>query len=98
MNILNVTKQPWDRKDYDIDASQWLSDGDAIASSTKTVQCLTNTEDAALIVDEPIVSSPRIKLWVEGGTDLEKYKITVRFTTTAGRRLECEITVFVKDE
>ena len=99
MIILTKLKQPWERKDYDVDASQWLAAGDSIVSAeTPIVVCATDVTDTALVVETPIVSSPFIKLWISAGTNKKTYKITVRFTTAADRRVECEMVIKVKDE
>ena len=99
MIVIKGKKQPYDRKDYDVGGSDWLTDGDAFASATvASVECLTTPADAALVVDLPIVSSPWIKIWTDAGTNAQKYKITVRAVTTAGRKIEFEIVITVKDE
>jgi hypothetical protein len=96
--IITGTKQPYDRKDWDVDTSPWLVAGDSVSSATQTVECVGAPSDSALVVDAPIVVTPFIKVWTEGGTSLKNYKITVRFVTSQGRKLEYEIVIKVKDE
>jgi len=98
MKILTAKKQPWERKDYDADFSEWLVEGDPVVSSTAAVECTTAPGDTALVVDDPIVSSPKVKVWVASGTDQQTYKITIRSITAADRRVECEMIIKVKEE
>jgi len=98
MIILDVEKQPSERKDYDVTGADWLVAGDSIVSATASVVCLTNALDTALIVESPVViSNPVMKVWVTAGTNLYKYKITILATTLDGRIVECEIIIRVKD-
>ena len=92
MILGNFTKQPVDVVDYDIDYSEWLSDGDTLESATVTVAPATN-----LVIDSVFVNDPRIKIWVSGGTNGVTYKVTVTATTADGRVKQDEFRVKVKD-
>ena len=92
MILGNFTKQPVDVVDYDIDYSEWLSEGDTIESATVTVAPATN-----LVIDSLFVNDPRIKIWVSGGTNGVTYKVTVTATTADGRVKQDEFRVKVKD-
>lgn len=92
MILGNFTKQPVDVVDYDIDYSEWLSEGDTIESATVTVAPATN-----LAIDSVFVNDPRIKIWVSGGTNSVTYKVTVTATTADGRVKQDEFRVKVKD-
>lgn len=90
--LATYTKQPAERKDYDLDYSDWLPNGDTVASATATVS------PSGLTVDAPVVVSGKtVKLWVSGGTGGVKYKVTVKATTTVGRIDEEELIFNVKD-
>ena len=98
MIILTAEKQTWERKDYDADASQWLVSGDSITAVDVSTECITTPGDAALVVDAPATfTSQEVKVWVSAGTNGKKYKITLKITTQAGRKVECEIIMKVKD-
>jgi len=98
MIILKKQKQPWERKDYDANFSDWLVEGDPVVSSTATVECITTPADTALTIEAPIVSSPFVKVFVAAGTDQQTYKITIRSITAADRRVECEMIIKAKEE
>jgi hypothetical protein len=38
-----------------------------------------------------------VKVWLSGGTDRQKYKVTARLTTDGGRVKEADIAVRVKE-
>lgn len=92
MILGNFTKQPVDVVDYDIDYSEWLSEGDTLESASVTVAPATN-----LVIDSVFVNDPRIKIWVSGGTNGVTYKATVTATTADGRVKQDEFRVKVKD-
>lgn len=92
MAILNTfTKQPSDVLDYDVDYTDFLSPGDSLASATATVS------PAGLVVHTPLVVGNIIKLWVEGGVDGTKYKVTVNTVTALSRTKEDELVFRIKD-
>lgn len=92
MILGSFSKQPVEVLDYDIDCSDWLVSDDVVASATATV-----TGGAGLVVDSVFVASPRIKVWLSGGTNGLSYKITVTITTDDGRIKQVEFRVRVKD-
>ena len=98
MIILNARKQPWERKDYDADYQYWLADSDFVLSATATVACITSPTDTALTIEVLDIRPSVVKTWLSGGTDKAKYKITIRALTNAGRGIECEIVIAVKDD
>lgn len=97
MILATYEKQPVERKDYDIDYSQWLIPADdvidaVVVTITSETQA-TPTLSVDLIQNTVYVS----KLWVSGGTANTKYKITVRMTTDGLRVDESELIFNVKD-
>lgn len=94
-------KQPNDDKDYDIDYLEWLPEGDTLLSATYVVTCLTDGSPYDLLVNHVDVSSSRIKVWVSGGVDGQKYKVTILAETANAvprpRKDECELIFIVKD-
>lgn len=99
MIVLNVEKQPWEERFWGIYYGDWLADGDSVGSVLPaTVECLSTPGDVALTVaNTTVIDTTHTKVEVHGGTDGEKYKITVRATTTLGEGIEAEIVVKVKD-
>lgn len=98
MILERFIKQPAEVKDYDIDYAEWLDPmGDAIDEVTVSVVCLTDPSDAALVVGPVEATSKKAKLWVSGGTDRQRYKVTVQVVTQGGRVDESELMFSVKD-
>ena len=91
MNLGNFNKQPIEVVDYDIDYSEWLTPGDNVQSAVVAVA------PAGLTVESVFVNDPRVKIWVSGGTDSIRYKLTVTTTTADGRVKQDEFSVRVKD-
>jgi hypothetical protein len=88
--IATVQQQPNDIRDYDIDFSEWFPVGDTIIESTVSVT------PAGLTVGDAL-AHPRIKVWVSGGVDGTRYKITVLASTNDGRAKEVELIVKIKE-
>lgn len=91
MNLGTFTKQPVEALDYDIDYSAWLLSDDSIESATVV------SDLPGITVDLVLINSPFIKVWLRGGVNGEKYKITCTMTTSDGRVKQDEFTVKVKD-
>lgn len=98
MILETYTKQPSEHKDYDIDYSVWLADPvDTLFDIAAAVECVSTPGDASLTVQRIDMTLQTVKLWIAGGASGEKYKITVRATTTGGRIDESELAFKVKD-
>ena len=91
MILGTFSKQPVEVLDYDIDCTDWLVSDDLLASATAVV------DTAGLTVDSVLVASPRIKVWLSGGTNGATYKVTVTITTDDGRVKQVEFRVRVRD-
>lgn len=92
MIIGNITQQPIEALDYDIDYQFWLAKNDSIQSAIVAVDI------PGLIVDIlPLPEEKRIKLWISGGLDNIKYKIEITMTTTQGRVKQDEIIVKIRE-
>lgn len=85
-------KDPSDVLDYDIDYSDWITDGDTITTAATSV-----SPASELVVDSVQVSSPEVKVWVSGGEAGTTYTITVTASTTAGRVKEETFKIRVKE-
>ena len=97
-------KQPAETLDYDCEFADFLSDGDVL---------MTNGANPAIPAPLDVVATPSgltlgptwvladgttVKQWISGGTDGVKYKITLTVTTGAGRVVQVEFYVTVKDQ
>ena len=95
-------KQPAENLDYDIDFSEFLSDGDSLVSSGNPPipsPLSVAVTPAGLTLGPTFVLNDRtVKQWLSGGTDGIKYKITLTVTSNAGRVKQVEFVVRVKDE
>lgn len=98
MILERFTKQPAEVKDYDVNYAEWLDPmADTIDYATTTAVCTTDPTDTALAVDSVQLAPKTVKLWVSGGTDKQKYKVTIRTTTVGGRVDESELVFTVRD-
>lgn len=94
MSILGrYTKQPAEVESYTIDYSDDLIDGDTISATTVVV----SGNDAALLMQGKSADSTSLRIWLSGGTDRERYKVTATVTTSDGRVLQDEFLISVKD-
>lgn len=102
MLIGKFTKQPVEVLDYDIDFSEFLSDGDTLVTiGDPPVPSPLNVtvSPSGLTLGLTVVRDSKvIKQWVSGGTDGQKYKITITATSNAGRVVQVEFIVRVKEE
>lgn len=89
--LATFIKQPADVLDYDIDYSDWLTEGDNVASVATAVS------DDGLTISQTAVIDPIAKIWVTGGTAGETYKVTVTATTAEGRTKQDEFKIRVKE-
>lgn len=97
MILERYQKQPFDRKDYEIDYDEWLGrSGDTLDNVDVDVVCLNDPTDTSLIV-APQITTTRCVLWVEGGRHRGRYKVSVQATTVHGRKDEVEVIFNVKD-
>jgi len=91
-------KQPAEIKDYPINYAEWLAEaGDTLADVQATVVCLTDPADTALVVSSLTLAPTAVAVWLSGGTDGQRYKVTVTVTTAGGRRDQSEFIVKIKD-
>lgn len=91
-------KQPEERKDYDILYSPWLSPiQDTLNDFEFKIECLTDPLNSSLEIDSSSMTETKLKVWLIGGTDNHKYKLTISATTVFNRIDESEIIVIIKD-
>lgn len=90
-------KQPIEIKDYPINYADWLEEsGDTLTDADATIECLTG-DDSSLVVHSITLSPSAVSVWLSGGADGQKYKVSVTANTAGGRRDQSEFIVKVKD-
>lgn len=85
------TKQSQEILDYDVDFTDWF-EGRTSSPSTFTV----SYDDGITVVSSARTGNV-VKVVLSGGTNGEKYKITVRLTTTDNLVKEADFIVRIKD-
>lgn len=107
MILAKFKKQPLEAKDYTVDYTEFLAGlGDDIQSVATSVQieedgvadpAIPSTGNANLTVSSATFTDTTVRVWVQGGKDGGKYKVTIRVTTTGGRVDESELRFTVRD-
>lgn len=91
MKLGKYKKQPGERQSLSITYEDCLTEGDNVASATATIVPPGLTVDSITLID------PRVKFWVQGGTDKVDYIVTIVTQTVDGRTFHDEITVQVRE-
>lgn len=74
-----VRKRPDDQLDYDVEFSDWLSDGDTITGATAIA------DPDGVTIESVQVFGSLVKVWIAGGTAGASHKINVTASTAQGR-------------
>lgn len=74
----SYTKDPDGLLDYAVDWSEWLPEGDTIASASWLV------DDADLVIESSTATSTVATVRVSGGVVGTRYQLTNRITTVTG--------------
>ncbi len=93
--IGGALQQPDENLDYDIDYTEFLNEGDTLASVTAEVTPITDDPlqaNAALVT-----GTNRVKVWVYGGLSDHTYKVEVTTDTAGGRRKQDEFEVYIEE-
>lgn len=85
-------KDPGEKKDYAIDWSRHLDEGDTVASSTWTVATGLTTATPA-----PSATTTITTIWLSGGTAGTEYRVTNHVITAQGREYERSFFVNVQE-
>jgi hypothetical protein len=92
MPILGTKQQqPADRRDYDIDFSEWWPPDDYLVAATAVVA------PAGPVVSR-VFAGTVCKVWFGGGVSGVTYKVTIVGTSNDGRIKEVELRMKVKEE
>lgn len=87
-------KQPVDILDYDADFTRWLSSTDVVTSATASIDIVGELAIDAIQIP---AEGNLVKVWLSGGVNLGRYKISVRAATAEGRTKEVDFILRVKD-
>ena len=91
-------KQPIEIKDYPINYADWLAEsGDTLIDVQANIVCLTDSDDTSLTVHNLTLTPTAVSVWLAGGTDGQRYKVSVTVDTVGGRRDQSEFIVRIKD-
>lgn len=92
----SFTMQPADKWDYDIEYKEWLTPSDGIST---TVPPTVTVDPSGLEIEAVIrdYENKRVKIWLSGGTDGERYKVEVTTHTREGRVRQDEFYVIVRN-
>jgi hypothetical protein len=95
-------KQPAETLDYDIDFTEFLSDGDLLVTTgdppVPSPLDVTVVPTGMTLGPTVVLDGKKVKQWLSGGIDGVSYKITLTLTSNAGRVKQVEFVVRVKDE
>jgi hypothetical protein len=98
--LATFEKQPGEIEDFDISFTEYLqARSDEIADFTVTADAGITIASSFEVSDPDVVGTTggMIKVYLSGGTDGAKYKITATILTVGARTKEGEITVKVKE-
>lgn len=90
--LATIEKQPDERQDYDVDFADWLAELDDTASSAAVEVTPAGIDLVAHSLDDSVV-----KVWLAGGVNRVRYKVTVTLTTAGARIKEAEFYVYVRE-
>ena len=98
MILKRLLKQPDELKDYDINFKPWLAPmADTLDDAEVFIEVLDSLDIPSLKLNRQLMTEDTLKLWLEGGTSGEVYKVTVKITTVEGRIDESELIFAVED-
>ena len=83
-------KDPNSRLDFACDWSAWLQDGETITGSEWL-------PDTGITMDSDSIAGGRTIVWLSGGTAGQRYAVTNRITTSAGRIDDRTLRISVRD-
>ena len=79
-----MKKSALETLDFDIDFSNWLTDGDRITDAFVVIEPVTRCPTASSVE----INNPTVKVWIAGGETFKNYDIKTIVTTQSGRIVE----------
>lgn len=92
MSSIWFVKEPEALLDYTIDWSDWLAEGDTIASGSFTLL------ETGLTIEDEIYSDTKATVWLSGGVSGTTYHIVSSVVSVGGRDDERVFDILVRDE
>lgn len=89
--MTTYVKEPSAQLDYLTSWTPWLGAGETITDHEVSA-------DAGITIVTTSASDEDVTTWLDGGTDGERYTVSVLVTTSAGRTDQREFTVAVRDD
>lgn len=92
------TKQPWEERLLEFDATDSLATGDSLASiSGITVWEGTTEKTSTMISGAPSISGDKVYARLVGGTDGHSYWVRIRLVTVNGDKIEDDLRLLVRN-
>lgn len=92
------TKQPWEERLVEFDATESLATGDSLASiSGITVWEGTTEKTLTMISGVPSIIGNKAYARLIGGTDGHSYWVRIRLVTTAADKIEDDLRLLVRN-
>lgn len=88
-------KDPAETTDWVFDWSSWLATGETLSSSSFSAAAGITMADGTNGAPAPSHDGTTATLWLIGGTDGQRYKVSNTITTSAGRTSERSIVIWV---
>ena len=88
-------KQPWEEIPDYIEFAERMASGDGISTKTVTGYGPTGQEDSSIVSGDSI-DGTKIRFTYKGGTDGNRYKISIQIVTNLGAKLEEDFIFEVK--
>lgn len=92
---------PDERKQYTVDYTDWLGDGETISSTDLTgIEIIDGDSASDLIVvasSSILTGDKKVAYFIEGGVDGVTYKLHVKITTSTGETKEDVVIYRVRD-
>ena len=88
--------QPADEWDYDIRYDEWLPPSDGLSDQ---VAPIVTVEPEGLVVESVTrdYDNKKVKVWLSGGVDRQRYKVEVTTRSREGRVRQDEFYISVRD-
>lgn len=98
MNIVGTyEKQPAEEKILSVDFTADLEDGATVSSHTATATDESGNDVTSTIIAVSTLSTPVVSFTVQGGTDGQKYTVSIVATLSDGQEVEADVVVVVRE-
>ena len=92
-------KQPYEEIRLTMPCTPRMRDGDTVSNvDDVTVSNITNNGTGTVVAADQQTDGSSIQCTYSGGADKEDYKVTIKFTTTGGDKLEVDGLLKVREK